>query len=61
MQTVVLEKIESIEKEVRTLKKIVMSQTSRERKQALKAIAVYKKESRAGKLKALKDPKELLG
>ena len=51
-----LDRIEKIEKEVAQVKKTLRY----EEKDALEAVEIYKKEKAAGKLKILKDPKELL-
>lgn len=62
-KTQVLEKIEKIEKGVKELRKLIREEERNEAKEegaALEAVRVYEKEKREGKLKLLKDPKELL-
>ena len=62
-KTQVLEKIEKIEKGVQELRKLIREEERKEAEEegaALGAVRVYEKEKREGKLKLLKDPKELL-
>ena len=61
-KTQVLEKIEKIEKDVKELRDLISVQDRKEaeeEKTALESVRIYEKEKREGKLKLLKDPKDL--
>lgn len=63
-KTQVLEKIEKIEKDMKDLRKLIRDEDfteAEEERKALEAIRIYEKEKKEGRLKLLKDPKELLG
>ena len=63
-KTQVLERIEKIEKDVKELRDLISVQDRKEaeeEKTALESVRIYEKEKKEGRLKLLKDPKELLG